>query len=236
MESLPNRIRALREERGLTQDVLAERIGTSKMQVSRLERGERRLTQGWMEKIGAALACHPAELLPSVGLAPRGRRERGRGPASEVTPASDHQPLAAALLRRDVPVLGTSRGGEGDLPAEFALNGEIVDFARRPPGIATLREVFALYVVGESMAPWRQPGDLVYCSRARQPRPGDYGVVELADEREGEPQAALLKRLVGRRGERVVLEQYNPPGEIVLEQSQVKELHRVIDWPELLGL
>src|SRR5690606_31610516 len=96
-----------------------------------------------------------------------------------------------------------------DIAGDFELNGDVVDFARRPPGIGQLRDVFALYVVGESMTPWRQPGDLVYCTRSRHPRPGDYVVVELKAE-EGEAQAALLKRLVGLRGQRLVLEQYHP--------------------------
>ncbi len=235
--SLPNRIRPLREERGLTQDTLAERMGTTKMQVSRLERGERRLTQGWMEKIAAALACHPADLLPGAaapGQAPAARLQ------GELRPANDHEPLHAGLLRRDVPVLGTSRGGAAPAAAaqadEFALNGEIVDYARRPPGIATLRDVFALYVVGESMAPWRQPGDLVYCSQARQPRAGDYVVVELYAAHDGEPQAALLKRLLSLGPSRLTLEQYNPAGEFTLDRKRVKQIFRVIDWPELLGV
>lgn len=236
--SLPNRIRPLREERGLTQDTLAERVGTTKMQISRLERGERRLTQGWMEKIGAALACPPAALLPGEGAA----ADAARGVSApallqgELRPAAGHEPLHGAMLRRDVPVLGTSRGGEGRTPDEFAFNGEIIDYARRPPGIATLREVFALYVVGESMAPWRQPGDLVYCSQARQPRAGDYVVVELRAGREGDAPPAILKRLVAMGPSRLTLEQYNPAGTFALDRRKVKQLLRVIDWPELLGV
>ncbi len=239
---LPNRIRELRDRRQMTQEELAAAIGTSKMQVSRLERGERRLTQSWMERIAAALQIHPAELLPAVQAFPLGTprgalpgREASGGLASEVRPADDHLPIAAGALPRDVPVLGTSRGGKAEGPGDFELNGDVVDFARRPPGIGQLRDVFALYVVGESMTPWRQPGDLVYCTRTRHPRPGDYVVVELQAD-EGEPQAALLKRLVGLRGQRLVLEQYHPREELKIEQSRVRQLYRVIDWPELLGI
>lgn len=237
--ALPNRIRELRERRDMTQDALATAAGTSKMQISRLERGERRLTQNWMERIAAALGVHPAELLPVVRSVPlpqvAGRAHRPLAPANELLPAEDHHPIAAGGLPRDVPVLGTSRGGGAEGPADFEMNGEVVDFARRPPGIDKLRDVFALYVVGESMAPWRQPGDLVYCTRSRHPRPGDYVVVELHAEN-GEAQAALLKRLVGLRGQRLLLEQYNPREELTIDQQRVKQLFRVIDWPELLGI
>jgi phage repressor protein C with HTH and peptisase S24 domain len=238
---LPNRIRELRERQHMTQEELAAAIGTSKMQVSRLERGERRLTQSWMERIAQALQIHPAELLPAVQTFPMGTprgappSREAAAPVSEVAPAEDHALIAAGALARDIPVLGTSRGGKADGGGDFELNGEVVDFARRPPGISQLRDVFALYVVGDSMAPWRQPGDLVYCTRSRHPRPGDYVVVELQAE-EGEPQAALLKRLVGLRGQRLVLEQYNPREELKIDQGRIKQLYRVIDWPELRGV
>lgn len=246
-QALPNRIREWRERRDLTQDALAEASGTSKMQISRLERGERRLTQGWMERIAAVLDCRPADLLPapSAGEVPavgaaEGLAEtpagHGEPRASEVRLAEGHLPLAAGMLRRDVPVLGTSRGGVPDKAGDFEMNGQIVDHVRRPPGIEGLRDVFALYVVGESMSPWREPGDLVYVTRARQPRPGDYVVAELLPQREGDPPSALLKRFVGLKGDRLVLEQYNPRQELRLDRRRVHQLHRVIDWPELLGI
>lgn len=246
-QALPNRIREWRERRDLTQDALADATGTSKMQISRLERGERRLTQGWMERIAEVLGCRPADLLPgapeSAGEAPPDETaayDLETRPSevrpSEVRLAEGHLPLAAGMLRRDVPVLGTSRGGVPDKAGDFEMNGEVVDHVRRPPGIAGLRDVFALYVVGESMAPWREPGDLVYVTRARQPRPGDYIVAELLPQRDGDPPSALLKRFVAVRGERLVLEQYNPRQELRLDQRRVRHLFRVIDWPELLGV
>jgi transcriptional regulator with XRE-family HTH domain len=62
----PNRIRALRRQRGLTTVELAERADTSNQQIGRLERGERRLTQDWMDRLAEALDCAPWELLPAA--------------------------------------------------------------------------------------------------------------------------------------------------------------------------
>lgn len=64
-----NKIRELREERGLTQDELARRIGTTAPTVSRLEMGRRRLTQDYMMSISRALGVDPADLVGS-GLPP----------------------------------------------------------------------------------------------------------------------------------------------------------------------
>lgn len=60
-----NRIREIREQRGLTVQQLAERLQCSYQQVIRLERGQRRLSQQWMERIATALSCRPGELIES---------------------------------------------------------------------------------------------------------------------------------------------------------------------------
>lgn len=62
----PNRIREIRIARGLSAEKLGESCGTSQQQIQRLETGERRLTQGWMEKIAKALRIAPADLLPGI--------------------------------------------------------------------------------------------------------------------------------------------------------------------------
>ena len=66
--SPPNRIRELRKAQHLSADDLAERIGTSQVQISRLERGERNLTVEWMMKISQALNCAPEDLLGPIAL------------------------------------------------------------------------------------------------------------------------------------------------------------------------
>lgn len=43
---------------------LAESAETSPPQIARLENGERKLTQEWLERLASALQCLPAELLP----------------------------------------------------------------------------------------------------------------------------------------------------------------------------
>lgn len=60
---MENRIRAVRKAKGLSQEQLGEMVGTNKVQIGRLEKGNRRLTIDWVEKIAKALDCHPMELL-----------------------------------------------------------------------------------------------------------------------------------------------------------------------------
>ena len=60
---MENRIRELRKAQGLTLKQVAKIVGTSDQQISHLEKGRRRLTAQWMERLAEALNCHPADLL-----------------------------------------------------------------------------------------------------------------------------------------------------------------------------
>ena len=65
---MTNTIRALRKQIGLSQQALAQRIGTTGQQVGNLEAGRRKLTQDWMERLAAGLQCAPADLLNSAAI------------------------------------------------------------------------------------------------------------------------------------------------------------------------
>lgn len=56
-------IRAWREYRGLTQDQLAERLGISKAQLSRIENGIQPYSQDFLEACAEELRTDPASLL-----------------------------------------------------------------------------------------------------------------------------------------------------------------------------
>jgi len=60
-----NRIRVIREARGLSLDALAAEAGTTNQQVSLLETGKRRLTVDWLLRLAKPLKCHPWELVAS---------------------------------------------------------------------------------------------------------------------------------------------------------------------------
>ncbi|PVH30151.1 helix-turn-helix domain-containing protein [Pararhodobacter oceanensis] len=63
MSQLTNHIKQLREFRGLSQAELARRLGTTSSTVSRLEAGERRLSQSYISSISQALGVEPAEII-----------------------------------------------------------------------------------------------------------------------------------------------------------------------------
>lgn len=61
-----NRIKEIRERRGLSTAQLAALVGTSQPQITRLENGERKLTAEWMSRLAQALDCSPADLLAAA--------------------------------------------------------------------------------------------------------------------------------------------------------------------------
>lgn len=60
---MTNRIAEIRKARGLTLQEVATRASTTNQQISHLERGRRKLSYEWMERLASALSCHPLDLV-----------------------------------------------------------------------------------------------------------------------------------------------------------------------------
>lgn len=145
------------------------------------------------------------------------------------TPDAPH-PLPP--MPRDVPVLGTAAGSRR---GAFQLDSLAIDYVRRPPGLGETRDIYALYVVGDSMVPRFEEGELIYVSERRPARIGDYVVVQVCDGTDGTV-SAYCKRLRRRTDDTVTLEQLNPAAEIDLPASSVKAVHRILTLNELFGV
>ena len=111
---MPNALRKLRETKGMSQDALATAMGTTRSQYVKLERGERRLSQGWIERAAAALGVPPAAILgetqtvPLVGLIGAGGavhalddHEKGAGFDDVEAPPGASRSTVAAEVRGD---------------------------------------------------------------------------------------------------------------------------------------
>lgn len=89
-----NRIREIREAAGLTQDGLAELVGTTGNHIWRLENGRAKLTQDWMSAIAEVLHCSPADLIANVVAAE----------TSVEVESADANPVVAAIASRGLRV------------------------------------------------------------------------------------------------------------------------------------
>ena len=229
------RVASLRARVGLSQSELARRIGVSPQSIQQLEAGHIRRPR-YLLRLAKLLDVSAEWLEDGAGaqVAPVARIERGTADVmtSNVAPGIVNVP-APGTLPVDVAVFGVAAGGrDGD----FSFNGTVIDYVRRPPGIADARTLFAIYVIGESMVPRYGHGDLVFVHKGRPARIGDDVLVELV----GDGDAAgpcFIKRLVRRTASRVVLGQFNPPrDDIVIEAKRAVRTYRILTTAELLGV
>lgn len=151
-------------------------------------------------------------------------------------------------LPRDIPVFGTAEGaarpvdddGKTILTDAMTMDqDEVVEYRLRPSSLIGKRNIYALYVVGDSMAPWKEAGELIYIDGNRAPAINDYvviqcrnGFVEHADEHR--IVRTMVKRLVRRSSTWVELQQYNPPQTFRIATDTIERIHRVMRLDELV--
>lgn len=147
-----------------------------------------------------------------------------------VSPKVPHVTFEPASLPTDVPVYGLAAAS---LAGSFAIDG-VIECVRRPPALATARNLYALYIAGSSMEPRYRPGDLVFVSPDRPARPGDDVVVQTRDH-DGAPTLAWIKTLVRATDAMVTVQQLNPEATIDFRRQTVVAVHRVLTVREMFG-
>ena len=140
------------------------------------------------------------------------------------------EPLPYEPTARDIPVRGV---GAANRQGEFQLVEGPIDHAPRPAGIPAAKDVYALYVVGDSMFPRYKPGTRIYVSPHRLPLIGDDVVIQIHEE-DGSVRA-MVKTLVRQTSTKYVLEQYNPKGTMEIAKAHNVFVHRVFETNELQG-
>ena len=125
-----NRIKELRTEKKITQEALGEKLNTSKVQISRLEKGQRKLTQDWVEKLCEVLDCSSDYLL---------------GITDERYSGNTASPIKTSTLKVIAPV----QAGHWRDAFEYDLDDQ--DEIHIPEELAGNDNLFAVRVQGHSM-------------------------------------------------------------------------------------
>lgn len=114
-------IRRLREARDLSQEDLADALGTSRDYMGKLERGDKRLNLEWIERIAEVLAVEPYELLIADA------------PPEADPPWSPPEEMLEEFLSAAVPFLLEAPDPKAKVPtAALGLASAIRVFADRP--------------------------------------------------------------------------------------------------------
>jgi len=219
-------LRQARKQRGRVMRELAEHLGVNVAAVGNWEGGQNLPSHENLLSVAEYLGVDATALGRGEVTFLDSSKQPAPSDAEFVSPGGP-----AALGPMDVELMGIAVGGDD---GDFTFNGEVAGLVRRPPGIAHLRNVWALHVLSDSMVPRYDPGELIYVG-GRDPVPGDHVVIETFPE-EGEKNGkAYVKKLVRRTASEIIVQQYNPEKELVFDRYSIKHLWRVIPYRELLG-
>lgn len=228
---LKERILSARLNAKMTQEELAKAVGKTRGAVAQWETGTFHPRPNTMEAIAKALNVSLDWLLTGIKaddnqLSPQDTNYPNgiKSPTVRV-PSRQSMPL-------DVPVMGTAAYNTES--GAFKLDSSVIDYVRRPPGLVTTKDVYALYVEGDSMEPKFISGDLIFIHPRKPVRIGDPVVVQIV-KGEGEPFETMIAVLVKRTAQQIFLQKYNPNQIVSFDNKVIVSVHKILAMNELFG-
>jgi transcriptional regulator with XRE-family HTH domain len=224
------RVKFAREIRNLSQPELAEAIGCTPSAIAHWESGDRHgASMRLLKKAADTLHTSVDWLLRGVGDPPP--------PASAQRPVKVPQIVEGTALpfavqpgswTRDLPVYSTKAVN----PDVLELNpAEITEWILRPPALFSVAKAYALRC-DASQAPVF--GDFM-CVHPRRPAGnGDYVLVVLKPNNDGEIPQALVKVLAKQTADRIDLTPLHGSKPMTVAMSKVLELHYIVRPRELM--
>lgn len=207
------KIKQARELRGWSQKDLADRVGVSQVAIKKIESSQTRQSK-FLPKIARVLELDLAEIDPSF--------HEGDEPAEQNAPLPESKLL---LPGRDFPIYAAAEGG----PGEIIRSADPIDWHPRPAPVAHVKNAYGLFVVGESMSPEFEPGDIALINPALPPLTGKPCIFYA--EMHGEARATI-KRFVRANNQNWFVYQHNPPRggphEFTLPRREWGICHRVL--------
>ncbi len=132
------------------------------------------------------------------------------------------EPAPAAALR-DFPVYGAAQGGPS---GSMAMSSDPIQRIARPDPLMTVKSSYGIFVVGESMSPAYEQGDIALVHRGL-PAKRNSDVILVRREADGTPHV-LIKHLIGWTDANWRVRQYNPPSEYDLPRDEWREVETIV--------
>lgn len=124
---------------------------------------------------------------------------------------------------RDLPVYAAAQGGAG---GSMVISSDPIQWVNRPEPLAAVPTGYGVYVVGDSMNPAYEQGDIVLVHPGLPPR-RDTDVILVRHEPDG-TRHALIKRLTGWSDSHWRIRQYNPRMEMERPRSEWVEIQAIV--------
>lgn len=246
--SVAKNLRLLRRIRGLTLEELSEQVGISVSYLSRIESGNRRVTEPLLFKLSELLQCDPTEILsdepPEKQIASLGfsslsfvRKaqpekvselmnllEKVAGQLQVSTQSTATLPVFSSHYFKNIP--WATHASAPTVSEDVPLNNP-TDWLPCPPELANISSAFAFNVVDEEMAPRYNPGDIVYVNPQKPLITGCYVLVVKNDD------TAVLRQFLKSNGQSFTLKSYQSQSEETIQISDLKGIYRIIGSREL---
>lgn len=217
-QTLGSRLRQAREARRLTPTQAAGKLKIQPDQVRAWEADTARPSPNKMFDVAQLYSVELVWLTEGRGVAP----DRSAGEATRIIrpgtrPALSIVPAGGPTDQgHNLPVFAAAMGGDGHVIITF----DAIDYVRRPPVVENVRDAYGVLIIGESMIPAYEPGDLGIV-HPHLPPTRDTNVVLFHTPPVHEAEA-IVKRLLTFNDTEWSLRQYNPARDF-------KELR--VDWP-----
>lgn len=224
MVDLSKKIRAVRDKAGMNQTRFAEALGVTQSTVSRWEKStDSQIPEA--DVLAKFKAVFGYDLLADVTVPTSTINHKQKLKVMVEPPAP--LPTPSFFDSRDkIPVYASVEGG----PGEMVVSTEPIDWAVRPWYLREVKDGYAVVVVGESMAPAFEPGDLAIVN-PKAPLVRNKIAIFVREEYEGDF-TATIKRLVRQTPTCWVVEQFNPPdgmpSQYELARSLYPKAYRVV--------
>lgn len=208
-----------------TASAAARALGVPEVTYRAHESGIRGLSEAAARNYGYAYGVNWAWLITGDGSIepPDGAGPQVSPPVSDVDLA---RPVPAERLvgERDLPVYGTAEGG----PTGMIIDYSPIEWVKRPEPLRSVEKGFGFYLVGDSMSPRFEHGDLLLVHPTRPPGRRDDVLVIQRSKSDGE-HFALVKRFVGWKGDQLLLEQLNPAEKLrPIPRANVAGIHLIV--------
>lgn len=138
-------------------------------------------------------------------------------------------------LPQDVAVLGTAAGSVIQNVQGFTIESDVIEYVRRPPAMAGVKDLYAIFVVGNSMFPAHPEGEVRFVHPHRPYLVGDTVIVQTRMH-DDDPGQAYIKVLSKRTPTKLVLQQFNPAATIEIPMEYVRSVHKVLTMNDLFGV
>lgn len=211
-KEIGQKIKAAREARGLSQAQFGALIGVKQASIFSIEAGDTKRSK-FLPEIIQELGIPPED----VGLP----KERAAAPVQVNLP-----PVADPYGKKDFAIYSAAEGG----PGEVIRSEEPVDWWPRPIEVAQVKGAYGMYIVGESMEPEFEPGQVAVIN-PNLPLIAGKPYIFYAETESGVVRATV-KRLRKQTDEGWHVKQHNPPqgmkNDFVLSRKLWKVAHRIV--------